>query len=391
MQFNNLFLGITILFLSLSLSGYHSATAAMTSSLAISHHLTSFGSGPSLSPDGKELVFVNYSTYGPPGHPTEIWAIGIDGNNPRLLTTTQENIQASDVKFSPDGNKIAFIGKRQDDGNRSLFVMEHDGSNVKMLPINGVGKINTFAWLSDEKIVYAQQESENSVEFRQLLLGSSGTDASTSLKRVTMDNATRFVVSGNIVLYNDDDGASLLFTGFGAGQGKSDIFSLNLQTGELKKMNSWEDNYVIGLGSDGRTVFIGQTGGENSASLYSTDLENTSQKTLLLDGNFDYSIHGNTSGNELVVAYAFAPGGVSSSDADQWSNFGIYVACQDDCGSKSSSVFSNDYIISNGQYIKGSQNDIMMMVMVTVPGIVIAAGAGVVVYMKKLRRKNLAP
>lgn len=385
-QTHKLFLGIMILLLSMSLSG-HSVSAV---TLADSHHLTSFGSGPSLSPDGKELIFVNYSTYGPSGRPTEIWAIGIDGSNPRLLTTTQENIQASDLKFSPDGSKIAFIGERQDDGNRSLFVMERDGSNVRMLPNDGVGKISTFTWLSGDKMVYAQQDNENSVEFRQVSLGLGGTDASASLvKKVTVGDTSRFVVSGNVILYNN--GASLLFTGFGIGQGKSDIFSLDLQTGELKKFDGLKNNYVIGLGSDGHTAFIGQTGGGNSASLYSTDLENPSEKTLLLEGNFDYSIHESTPGNGLAVAYAFAPGGVASSDIAQWSKFGVYVACQAGCGSQPASVFSDGYVVSNGQYVKSGQNDTMTTVVVA--GIVIAAGAGAgtVIYVKKMQRKNLSP
>jgi|GEM_PF-6354354 len=343
---------------------------AADSSFKDVYQLTSFGSKPSLSPDGQEIIFVSYSTFGPASYPTEIWSIGVDGSNARLVKKTSDDMQALNIQFSPSGDRIAYIGEKLD-GSRSIFVMDAGGSNTRSLL--GMGKTSTFIWVSSNSIIYAEQEDEKSVSFWQMSLDSS--DA-VLLSRISMTNTTRFVVSGNMALTNNN--TNLLFTGFGVGQGKSDIFSLDLETRELQKLDGLEDFFIIGLGRDGHTAFVGQ-GGSYSITLYSVDLENPTEKTRLFDGNLSYSVYESPDGG-LVVAYAYAPGGSAPFDANEWRKFGVYVACQDGCGTKPA-VFSDGYAISNGQYVKSSANDIMIPILAAV--LIAAGGAGVAIYKKR--------
>lgn len=348
---------------------------AADSSFKDIYQLTSFGSKPSLSPDGQEIIFVSYSTFGPASYPTEIWAIGVDGSNARLVKKTPDDMQALSLQFNPSGNYIAYIGEKLD-GSRSIFVMDAMGSNTRSLP--DTGKVSTLIWASNNSIIYAEQENENSVSFWQI---SSDSSDAVLLSRISMTNATRFVVSGNMALTNNN--TNLLFTGFGVGQGNSDIFSLDLQTRELRKLDGLEDFFIIGLGRNSHTVFVGQGGGY-SITLYSADLENPTEKTQLLDGNLSYSVYESPDGG-LVVAYAYAPGGSAPFDANEWGRFGVYVACQDGCGPKPA-VFSDDYTIRNGQYVKSSANDIMVPILAAV--LIAAGGAGVAIYKKRKGAKK---
>jgi Tol biopolymer transport system component len=78
-----------------------------------------------LTPDGKQILFVEYSN--PTVH-SNICMINIDGNNKRNILN---DLKRPSPKISPDGQKIAFI-LPDNDINR-LAIMDIDGGNVTPL------------------------------------------------------------------------------------------------------------------------------------------------------------------------------------------------------------------------------------------------------------------
>lgn len=339
------------------------------------YQLTSFGSKSSLSPDGREIVFVNYSTFGPASYPTEIWIIGFDGSNARMILKTPENIQASNLQFSPDGSRIAYIGEELD-GSRLINVVNRNGDNPTAL--RGTGNTGTLIWSSNESIIYTRQEAENSVSFYEISLESS---QSNQIGTITMLELTRFVVAGNMVLANE--GRNLIFTAFGAGQARSDIFSLDLETNELQELEGFEDFFLVGLGNDNNTMYVGQGGG-SSLALFSTSLDNPEEKAMLLDGNLSYSVY-ESPDKGLIVAYAYAPGGSAPFDPDRWSTFGVYVACEEECG-PNPSIFSGGYTLSDGQYVRDESTGVIIIAIST--SIAVGVGLGVVLYARRIRKKK---
>jgi len=81
------------------------------------------------SPDGKQIVFVSNRRSSPlPGYPTpvpapgsgDLWVMGLDGSNPRLLVE-EETLWHTRPRWSPDGHNIAFIAARN--GHNQLWLV----------------------------------------------------------------------------------------------------------------------------------------------------------------------------------------------------------------------------------------------------------------------------
>ncbi len=95
---------------------------------------------PSISPDGKEIVF---------SWQNDLWLAGIDGGTAKRLTIHP----ASDItpRWMPDGNQIAFTSNRY--GTSDLFLINKDGSNLRRLT-NDPGNETLFSVSYDGKTLF---------------------------------------------------------------------------------------------------------------------------------------------------------------------------------------------------------------------------------------------
>ncbi len=91
---------------------------------------------PEVSPDGKEIVFMSDRDG---NH--EIYVMNIDGSNPRRLTNNE--VRDSTPTWSPDGSQILFTSSEPDGEERNLYLMNRDGTELRMLIENA----GAPAWL----------------------------------------------------------------------------------------------------------------------------------------------------------------------------------------------------------------------------------------------------
>ncbi|HEX4682247.1 MAG TPA: hypothetical protein VH277_06050, partial [Gemmatimonadaceae bacterium] len=79
--------------------------------------------GPAVSPDGRWAVFsVTEPSYDESKTVNDLWIVPTDGSSaPRRLTNSKGG--ESGVEWSPDGRRIAFSARREDDSTSQIYVM----------------------------------------------------------------------------------------------------------------------------------------------------------------------------------------------------------------------------------------------------------------------------
>ena len=86
-------------------------------------------SGPSWSPDGRQIAFSSLRDNVSGAYNVEIYVMNSDGTNIRRLTHHPEEDEL--FSWSPDGKQLAFVSYR--DGNAEIYVMTPDGANLRNL------------------------------------------------------------------------------------------------------------------------------------------------------------------------------------------------------------------------------------------------------------------
>jgi TolB protein len=116
------------------------AGAARGQSSTVASPITySVNDEPTLSPDGKRMIFVKLLE----GH-EQLFISNSDGTDERQLT--HDSVDIEDPAWSPDGSRVAFVRTRP--GGNGLYVMRLDGSALKRLTPASQSPIHP-AWMPD--------------------------------------------------------------------------------------------------------------------------------------------------------------------------------------------------------------------------------------------------
>lgn len=103
---------------------------------------------PSLSPDGKKIVFAFEG---------DLWIVPSSGGTAFRLTGMNGNETLP--RFSPDGKWIAFTGNQ--DGNANVYVVPSEGGDIKQLTFHSAAD-NVDSWSWDSKQIYFTSGQLNS-------------------------------------------------------------------------------------------------------------------------------------------------------------------------------------------------------------------------------------
>lgn len=124
--------------------------AAQNGPISVAYQFThSVNDSPSLSPDGKEFVYISVVA-----GKEQLFRMGIDGKNPRQLT--HDAADHEDPAWSPDGHRIAFVLIK--DGLEQIYLMNADGSGTEPLTPEGVKTIHPN-WSPDSRsVVYCTDD-----------------------------------------------------------------------------------------------------------------------------------------------------------------------------------------------------------------------------------------
>lgn len=114
---------------------------------------------PQVSPDGKRVVFVRKHTGDKNNTLSDLWAVESDGGRPRSFTSGGKD---SFPRWSPDGERIAFLSGRDEDQTQ-IWTIAADGGEASVLTSFPEGDIGSFRWSPDGSklaVLYRQRDPE---------------------------------------------------------------------------------------------------------------------------------------------------------------------------------------------------------------------------------------
>jgi len=102
-----------------------------------------------ISPDGRSVMYtLTISDLPRAKRVSHIWAMDIDGRNPRQITQSEKG--ESSARFSPDGGTIVFVSARE--GSANLYLMPVGGGEARRLTNISTG-VSDPLWSPDGKSV----------------------------------------------------------------------------------------------------------------------------------------------------------------------------------------------------------------------------------------------
>jgi Tol biopolymer transport system component len=98
-------------------------------------HNSVLDSDPDLSPDGSKIVYVSGvdSEPGAPARRRDVFLMGADGSGSHRIFQAAAGAGAAHPRWSPDGTRISFDSFDAAAGGFQPYVMNGDGSNVKLV------------------------------------------------------------------------------------------------------------------------------------------------------------------------------------------------------------------------------------------------------------------
>ncbi len=230
-----------------------------------------FLSAPSLSPDGKNVVFT---------YQEDLWIVPAEGGKAYRLTGMQ-GIE-TDAVYSPDGKWIAFDGTQ--DGNSNVYVIPVAGGKIKQLTYYDSGdQVSSWSWDSGD--IYFTSNRYNRMSTYKVSING-GTPERLFENYFNWPHNLVVNPKTGEYLFNESWESSY-FTNRKRYKGafNPDIKSYNPETGEFKKLTDWigKDMWPT-VDKSGKIYFVSDEA-NNEYNLYTFD---NGKKTQLT--SFDTSI-----------------------------------------------------------------------------------------------------
>ena len=219
-----------------------------------------FMTDPALSPDGKTIVFV---------YETDLWKVASTGGTASRLTAMAGN--ESLPRFSPDGKWLAFSSTQN--GNADLYVMPVGGGTTVQLTWHDANDL-VDSWSWDSKKIYFTSERYNT--FDAFVISASGGTPQRLFSDNYFDQAHHVVeapgglASPKPSFYFTTSWESYMFPQRKryVGENSPDIEYFNPNTGEYKRLTSWEGKDMWPTADSKGNLYIASDEANKEYNLY---------------------------------------------------------------------------------------------------------------------------
>lgn len=224
-----------------------------------------FSDHPTLSPDGKTLIF-NYEG--------DLWKVNADGGTASRITAMEGNEVLP--RISPDGKWLAFSGSQF--GNQDIFIMPIDGGEIQQLTFHEASDVLS-SWSWDSQTLYFTSSRYNRMSAYSIPLNG-GTP-----KRLFGDhyfnNSHKVVAHPNTgeLFFNETWESSNFEHRKGyKGAYNPDLKSYNPKTKEYKEWTTWEGKDFETMIDKGGNIYFSSDEHNGEYNLYT--FENGKKKRL---------------------------------------------------------------------------------------------------------------
>ena len=117
--------------------------------------------GGAVSPDGSQIAYQRLrSAIGA----REIWLMGARGESPHKILTTENQATTNGIAWSPAGNRLAYLYRRDRENRRDIMVQSCDlhGADVRTILLDK--HLSAFAWLPSGRFIYSRNTEIGSAE-----------------------------------------------------------------------------------------------------------------------------------------------------------------------------------------------------------------------------------
>ena len=218
---------------------------------------------PSLSVDGKKIVFVSDAKDG-----SGIYVMNADGSQPTRITPKNPGYYDLAPCWSGDGKKIAFTSNR--DGNYEIYAMNADGSDPQRLTYVQADDIEP-AWSADGRKIAFTSFRDGYMDI--YVMNTDGSDP----QRLTTNPREDSHPSWSA------DGQKIVFQSYREGSRAISIYVMDADGGNQTPLtnNYSNDSFPIWLG-DGRIAFVSERDGNEEIYIMNAD---GSQQTRLTENS----------------------------------------------------------------------------------------------------------
>ena len=123
------------------------------------------GGWPAVSPDGLSIAYLKDN---------EIWLMGPQGESPHKILTAGDHSEFYNVRWSPAGNRIAYLFSHRAGDNVDLSVESCDLTGAGKTKILSDNQLNYFNWVSPGRFVYSRSVEASAAAYNlwELRVGS---------------------------------------------------------------------------------------------------------------------------------------------------------------------------------------------------------------------------
>ncbi len=224
---------------------------------------------PDISND--EIVFA----YG-----NDLWRVPIEGGT-ALPLASPDGVETI-PRFSPDGGEVAFVGNY--DGNRDIYVVPTKGGMPRRITHHPTSE-RLSDWTADGDLLYSARGMGGVPRAERIYRVGGEGGLSEALPMPYGANAA-IDRTGTWVAYTPNQRDGRTWKRYRGGMA-SDIWLVNLETGESRRVTDWEGTDTMPMWHGDDLYYLSDAGDEHRLNLWRYDVDSGDREQLTRFANYD--------------------------------------------------------------------------------------------------------